>query len=97
MGGLMFVPLRDRYGTIQLFVAANDDQRSSEESNSVRALLAGLPVESVVCAEGTVRARPPDTVNPNMPTGEVEVEIDKMTVLNVAARDLPFNTATDKV
>ena len=97
MGGLMFVPLRDRYGTIQLFVAANDDQRSSEESNSVRALLAGLPVESVVCAEGTVRARPPDTVNPNMLTGEVEVEIDKMTVLNVAARDLPFNTATGKV
>ncbi|XP_030027911.1 aspartate--tRNA ligase, mitochondrial [Manduca sexta] len=74
-----FLLLRDGYGLIQCTV--NGDISSN---------LSGLPLESVVMVEGTVALRPKDMINPNMPTGEVEVVIDKIIVLN-ESDPVPFN------
>ena len=74
IGGVMFVPLRDRFGTTQLLVpaeatATHAPGAASAAVSSARDVLAQLPVESVVCAEGTGRERPDDMHNPNMSTG----------------------------
>jgi lysyl-tRNA synthetase class II len=101
-GEVLFVPLRDRYGTVQLLVPpTSPDHEAGRDSDaeliSPREALAGLTVESVVSVEGWVRVRPPDMVNPHMATGEVEVEAVRVRVLNEAARGLPFTSATKKV
>eukprot|EP01047_Picozoa_sp_COSAG01_P011014 COSAG01_NODE_477_length_16509_cov_38.684217_18_plen_289_part_00 len=101
-GEVLFVPLRDRYGTVQLLVPpTSPDHEAGRDSDaeliSPREALAGLAVESIVSVEGWVRVRPPDMVNPHMATGEVEVEAVRVRVLNEAARGLPFTSATKKV
>src|SRR5512138_540324 len=65
-GGISFVSLRDRYGTVQVVV----DQDSPAE---LTALAAELKNEYCVAVEGIVRARPDSMVNPAMATGEVEI------------------------
>src|SRR3954451_15277198 len=60
-GGLMFVDLRDHYGLTQLVLHPETPGFSTVEH---------LRAESVIRVEGEVVARLPDTVNPNLPTGE---------------------------
>jgi len=76
-GGLTFIDLRDRFGFVQ--VVSNPDI-SAESHRSM------IPVrnEWVIMVEGVVRARPEGMVNAEMDTGEVEVEITKLTILNPA-------------
>src|SRR5947209_13459364 len=62
-GGLLFVDLRDHYGLTQLV--------ASPQSPGF-ALLERLRAESVVRIDGEVVARTGDTINPNLPTGEIE-------------------------
>jgi aspartyl-tRNA synthetase len=64
-GGVIFVDLRDRDGLVQV-VFDPDQPEMFEQAEQVRS-------EYVLAVEGRVRARPEGTVNPNMPTGEVEV------------------------
>jgi aspartyl-tRNA synthetase len=79
MGGLIFIDLRDRWGTVQIVCAAGEPL----------ALGKGLKLESVIAVTGMVRRRPEGMANPNMPTGEVEVLADSLGVLN-GCQPLPF-------
>jgi aspartyl-tRNA synthetase len=79
-GALTFVDLRDRYGITQLVFDAEDDAVLSERARK-------LGREWVICAKGTVRER--TNKNPNRPTGDIEIEVKELTILN-AAKTPPF-------
>lgn len=76
-GGLIFVDLRDRSGVIQCTFDPDASGEAFVVAERVRP-------EWVVQLTGTVRRRPEGTVNPNMPTGQVEVIITSATVLNTS-------------
>jgi aspartyl-tRNA synthetase len=82
-GGLVFIDLRDHYGLTQLVTDA--DWIAHLEFQKPR-------VESVITIEGEVVARSAETINPKLPTGEIEVRIDKM-VIQSAAQELPMPVA----
>jgi len=74
-GQLVFIDLRDNYGITQCVVNA---------ASPSFAAASGLRLESVVTVTGKVVARGPDAVNPKLPTGEVELAVDELTVDSVA-------------
>jgi len=74
-GGLIFIDLRDREGIVQLALDPDRDLASHQKAEQVRN-------EFVVAARGKVSPRPDGTVNPKMKTGEVEIEITEMLILN---------------
>ena len=81
-GGLIFIDLRDRSGMVQLVI----DPAHAPEAH---ALAEQVRPENVLSATGMVVARSPETVNPKLPTGEVEVHIVGLTILN-RAKTPPF-------
>ena len=80
LGGVIFIHLRDRSGVTQLVLFENSPAHEQAEA---------LRSEYVIAAEGTVALRSPETVNPNLPTGAVEVVVDKIWILN-ESRTPPF-------
>jgi len=76
-GGLIFIDLRDREGIIQLALDPDRDPEAHAKADKVRN-------EWVIAARGKVSPRPEGTVNPKMPTGEVEVEVSDLKLLNQA-------------
>ena len=74
-GGLIFIDLRDREGIIQLALDPDRDLASHKKAEQVRN-------EFVLAARGKVSPRPEGTVNPKMKTGEVEIEITELLILN---------------
>ena len=78
-GGLLFVDLRDHYGITQIV---------ADPDSPVFAAIEGLRPETVIRVDGDVRARDPDTVNPEIATGEVEVFCRDLEILG-PAEDLP--------
>ena len=86
-GNLLFVDLRDHYGVTQCVVETDGETFPAVEA--VRS-------ESVVTIEGPVVARAGDTVNADLPTGEVEVRIRRFTVLSAAGPlPMPVSGAVD--
>ena len=81
LGGLIFIDLRDREGIMQLVM--NPEQVSAE----VMALAESLRSEYVIEVTGQVVER--DQANPNLPTGQVELHVKQLTVLNTA-KTTPF-------
>ena len=79
-GGVLFIDLRDHYGVTQ--VVADPDSPAFKLAETVRG-------EWVIRIDGDVKARSDDTVNPNLPTGEVEVYAREIEVLS-AAKELPL-------
>jgi aspartyl-tRNA synthetase len=79
-GGLLFIDLRDHYGIAQ--IVADPDSPAFGAAERVRA-------EWCVRVDGAVRHRPPETVNPNLPTGEVEIFAQEIEVLSEAP-ELPM-------
>ena len=73
LGGIRFVMLRDRYGETQLVVTPDSPAYEVAEE---------LGREYVVEVEGEVKKRPKDTINPKLPTGEIEVYVDKIEILS---------------
>ena len=76
-GGVTFVDLRDRQGLVQLVF-------HPEEASEAHADAQHLGSETVVRVTGEVRERPAGTVNPELPTGEVEVAVSGLEVLSEA-------------
>ena len=71
-GGLLFIDLRDHYGLTQCVIEPENPEFSKAEH---------LHAEWVIRVDGRVDARSEDTVNPKLPTGEVEVRISSLEVL----------------
>ncbi|MBV8651430.1 MAG: aspartate--tRNA ligase [Alphaproteobacteria bacterium] len=84
-GQLLFIDLRDHYGLTQCVV---------DSSSPIFAAADGLRSESVITVSGTVAKRTAETVNPKLPTGEVELAISELTVQSVA-EPLPFPVNAD--
>jgi aspartyl-tRNA synthetase len=82
-GGVTFIDLRDRYGIVQVVT-------NPEISPHAHHLLVEARVEWVLQVEGLVRKRPPGMENPHLATGEIEVEVRQVKVLN-AAKTPPFS------
>jgi aspartyl-tRNA synthetase len=78
-GGLLFIDLRDHYGLTQLVLSPGTPGFAMAER---------LRAESVIKIDGQVVARTDDTINPNLPTGEIEVRVADLEVLSEAA-ELP--------
>jgi aspartyl-tRNA synthetase len=88
-GGLVFVDLRDHTGKLQLVVnpeRAGDAARVAHEIRN----------EFVLQAEGEVAARAPEAVNPGLPTGAVEIQVDRLTILS-RSTPLPFQLDEENV
>ena len=86
LGGLIFIDLRDRTGIVQLAFDDDTDRAIFEKAFGIRA-------EYVLGAEGVVRAR--SSVNPNIPTGMIEIAVDKLKIFSVAQTP-PFEVGTGK-
>lgn len=74
-GGIIFINLRDRYGITQVVI---DDDASAE----LKAVAAQIKNEYCIAVEGTVRMRPDSMINPEMPTGDIEVKAERMEILS---------------
>ncbi|GGS37002.1 aspartate--tRNA ligase [Streptomyces griseoviridis] len=85
LGGILFIDLRDHYGITQLVARPGTD---------AYAALDKLTKESTVRVDGTVVSRGTENVNPDLPTGEVEVEVGEVELLG-AAQPLPFTINTE--
>ncbi|MBQ5777655.1 MAG: Asp-tRNA(Asn)/Glu-tRNA(Gln) amidotransferase GatCAB subunit C, partial [Oscillospiraceae bacterium] len=77
LGSLIFIDLRDRTGIVQLAFGENTDRKIFEDAFAVRS-------EFVLCAKGVVRKRGEGAVNKNIPTGEIEIEVDEFKILSTA-------------
>ncbi len=75
LGGVIFIDLRDRSGVVQAVINAETCPEAHSKAQGVRS-------EFVVQLEGQVRRRPPETENPKILTGKVEVEVARLSVLN---------------
>ncbi len=81
-GGVIFIDLRDREGIVQIVCNPAHSDAAWHKADLVRS-------EWVVAAKGIVRARSEETVNPSLPTGEIEVMADEIRILNTC-EVLPF-------
>jgi aspartyl-tRNA synthetase len=88
-GGLVFVDLRDKTGICQLVL-------NPERATEVAATGHDVRNEFVLRAEGEVVRRAPEAVNPNLPTGEVELQVDALEVL-ARSTPLPFQLEEEGV
>jgi aspartyl-tRNA synthetase len=81
-GGVIFVDLRDRQGVCQVVFNPAVDQPAHEKAKQIRS-------EDVIAVRGTLARRTPETVNPNLGTGEVELMVSELRLLN-ASQVPPF-------
>ncbi|MBI1745402.1 MAG: aspartate--tRNA ligase [Acidobacteria bacterium] len=87
MGQIIFIDLRDREGITQIVVRSDADAEAHRTAEALRP-------EYVLAVEGTVVARDPQTINPNLPTGEVELLADRIYWLN-DSQTPPFELTDD--
>jgi len=87
-GNLLFIDLRDRTGVTQIVINAERDAALHEKAETLRN-------EYVIAVVGTVKLRDANTINPNMPTGEVELVAEELRILNESKLPpfLPSDTA----
>ncbi|MGB2952695.1 MAG: aspartate--tRNA ligase [Gaiellaceae bacterium] len=88
-GGLVFVDLRDEKGICQLVINPERAPAAAPAAHEIRN-------EFVLRATGEVAARAPDAVNPNLPTGEVELQVDELEVIS-RSEPLPFQLDEENV
>jgi aspartyl-tRNA synthetase len=88
-GGLVFIDLRDEGGLAQLVINPERAPQAAEVAHGVRN-------EFVIRAEGEVAARAPEAVNPSLPTGEVELQVDELEIVS-RCDPLPFQLDDENV
>ncbi len=88
LGGLLFIDLRDQYGITQAVVTV--------ESGLIE-MASKIPTESTISIEGPIKIRDEETINKNIPTGEIEVVAEKIEILGKRSKNLPFEINSDKV
>jgi aspartyl-tRNA synthetase len=88
-GGLVFVDLRDKTGLCQLVMNPERAPEAVETAHTIRN-------EFVLQAEGEVVRRAPEAVNPNIPTGEIELQVDRLEIL-ARSTTLPFQLEEEGV
>ncbi|MFZ3092111.1 MAG: aspartate--tRNA ligase [Nitrospirota bacterium] len=81
-GGLIFIDLRDRYGITQIVFNPEKSKKAHETAHHLRS-------EYVISVKGAVSPRPAGTENPNIPTGDIEVIVSELAILN-EAKTPPF-------
>ncbi|MGB6300510.1 MAG: aspartate--tRNA ligase [Rivularia sp. (in: cyanobacteria)] len=86
-GGVIFLDLRDRTGIVQIVSDPQRTPNSYEQTNMLRN-------EYVVKVTGRVSQRPDDSLNKRLPTGEIEIYIDNIELLNAVRSQLPFQVST---
>jgi len=82
LGGLIFIDLRDRYGFTQLVFDPDKNKKLYDNAKSLR-------MEDVIAIEGEVHPRPDDMINRSMKTGEIEIGVKQLDILN-QAETTPF-------
>ncbi len=82
-GGVIFLDLRDRSGIVQI---VSDPQRTPDSYKDAETIRG----EYVLRITGRVSQRPSDSLNPNLPTGEIEVYVDRIELLNAVHKLMPF-------
>ncbi len=87
LGGLLFIDLRDQYGITQAVVTV--------ESGLIE-MASKIPTESTISIEGPIKIRDEETINKNIPTGEIEVVAEKIEILGKRLKNLPFEINSDK-
>ena len=88
-GGVVFLDVRDRAGIIQVVSDPERTPKSYPQAENIRN-------EYVIKITGRVSQRPEESLNPNLPTGEVEVYADEIDVLNAVRKQLPFQISSDE-
>src|SRR5260370_7425318 len=86
-GGLVFVDLRDFSGKVQLVI-------NPERTADAAAVAHDVRNEFVLQAEGEVVLRAPEAANPNLPTGEIEIQVDTLRIVS-RSEPLPFQVGED--
>ncbi len=82
LGGVIFVDLRDRYGLTQIVFSPQDNPDAHEFADRLRS-------EYVISVMGVVALRSPETVNPKLPTGKIEIRVESLSIL-AESDSLPF-------
>ena len=77
LGGVIFIEVRDRHGITQVVFEPTFNPQAHSAAKDLRS-------EFVISVEGVVRKRPADTDNPDLPTGHIDVMVNKLIVLNEA-------------
>jgi aspartyl-tRNA synthetase len=88
-GGLVFVDLRDHTGKVQLVINPEHSAGAADTAHEIRN-------EFVLQATGEVVARAPELVNPNLPTGQIELQVDELQILS-RSTPLPFQLDEENV
>lgn len=86
-GSLLFIDLRDNYGITQCVI-------DIEKNKEMIELASKITLESVILIEGKVVARTKETINPNLSTGEIEVDLDKLEIESMSEQ-IPFQIADE--
>ena len=86
-GGVIFIDLRDRTGTVQI---VSDPQRTPQSYADAESLRSEYVVKTV----GKVSQRPPESLNDKLPTGQVEIYAESIELLNAVNKQLPFQVST---
>jgi aspartyl-tRNA synthetase len=87
-GGIIFIDLRDRYGVTQAIFDPKDSREAWDVAQGTRG-------EFVLAIEGVVRARPTEMVNTDLATGGIELQADRIQVLN-RSKPVPFPLDDEK-
>ncbi|SKB16132.1 aspartyl-tRNA synthetase [Planktothrix sp. PCC 11201] len=88
-GGVIFLDLRDRTGIVQI---VSDPERTPDSYKAAE----GLRNEYVVKITGRVSQRPPESLNPKLATGEIEIYAERIELLNGLGKQLPFQISASE-
>ncbi|HRK74091.1 MAG TPA: aspartate--tRNA ligase, partial [Rhodothermales bacterium] len=83
LGGVIFIDLRDRFGLTQVVFSPQDNQTAHAAAEALRS-------EFVVSVQGVVQERDAENVNPKLPTGQIEIRVHDLIILN-ASDPVPFS------